>query len=311
MPALWRVLFTAPVILTLTSCIDFADMGPSDRYKEDFHYSYPLSTGGTVTLENANGSVEISGWEQDKVEINGTKYASTKDLLDAVKIETSASSGAVRIRTSRPLDWHGNGGARYSIRVPRKALLDSIVTTNGSIRVDDLDGNARLRSTNGTIRAGKIHGELEAHTTNGNVEAMDVDGNSKLRTSNGNIKADASHGTLEAETTNGSIRVALADPSAGWPVRLHSTNGSIEARIRGGKLPDVRAETTNSSLTLYIPRDASARVRAHTSHSSISSDFDLSGGSERSKTSLEGSIGSGGPILDLSSTNGSIKILKM
>jgi hypothetical protein len=36
----------------------------------------------------------------------------------------------------------------------------------------------------------------------------------------------------------------------------------------------------------------------------------VSGGGTKSKTELEGTIGSGGPTLDLSSSNGSIKILK-
>ncbi len=308
----WRLALPAVLTFSLTGCIDFADFSESDRYKEDFHYTYPLSSGGTLSVENANGSVEISGWEKDSVEINGTKYARTKSLLDGVKVETGASPGAIRIRTVRPVDNHGGSGARYVIRVPRKVLLDAITTTNGGIRVQDVTGNSRFRSSNGSIRVHDLIGEIEAHTTNGSIEAMNLDGNARLETSNGSIKAESSHGSMEATTSNGSINIELTDPAVNWPVKLHSTNGHIEARLKSDKLPDVRAETSNSSVSIRIPANANARLRAHTSHASITSDFDLAhGGNSRSNTDLEGNIGSGGgPLIELSSTNGSIKILK-
>ena len=130
--------------------------------------------------------------------------------------------------------------------------------------------------------------------------------------SNGSIKVDAVHGSLDATTTNGSITAALENPSSNWPLKLHSTNGHIDLTLKGSKIPDVRAETSNSSITVHLPAAVNARVHAETSHSSVTSDFDVLGsqGGSKSKTELEGTIGSGGPTIDLSSSNGSIKILK-
>ena len=52
--------------LFLAGCddIDLDGFGGSQRYKEDFHFSYPLTAGGTLRVERFNGSVEISGWER-------------------------------------------------------------------------------------------------------------------------------------------------------------------------------------------------------------------------------------------------------
>jgi DUF4097 and DUF4098 domain-containing protein YvlB len=307
-----RLLICPALSLGLTACIDFADFGNSEQYKEDFHYTYPLNPGGSVSLENANGSVEISGWDQNNVEVDGTKYASTKDLLDSTKVVTSGTSGSVRIRTERPEMHHGNSGARYTIRVPKKVLLDTIATTNGSIRVSDVEGTTRLRSTNGTLRMTNIHGDVEAHTTNGSIEAQHVDGSCNLHSTNGHIRTEAAHGSFEAQTTNGSISADLTDPIPNWPVKTETRNGHIELKVRAQKLPDVRAETTNSSITLEIPADANARVRAHTTHANITSDFGISGdNSGRTRSEFEGNIGSGGPLIELSSRNGSIKVLKL
>lgn len=309
MQFLIRSLPLAILLSTLTGCIDFADLGDSDRYKEEFHYSYPLTSGGTVSLENTNGSVEISGWDNNKVEISGTKFARSKMLLDQIKIETNASSGSIRIRTVRPADSHG-GGARYTIQVPRRVLLDTITTTNGSIKVEDVDGNARLKSSNGTIRTQKVRGEVDANTTNGAVEAMDLDGNANLHTTNGGIKVEAMHGSLNAITSNGSINAILEKPATNWPVKLHSSNGHIDLTIKNANIPDVRVDTSNSSITLHLPANVNARVHAVTSHSPVSSDFNLTQGGSKSNTELEGTIGSGGPSVDLTSSNGSIKIVK-
>ena len=75
-----RVLLFAPAFLLLAGC-DFEDLGSSDRYTADFHYSYPLKPGGRLSVEDFNGSIEISSWEQDSVDISGTKYAATLDLV--------------------------------------------------------------------------------------------------------------------------------------------------------------------------------------------------------------------------------------
>src|SRR5260370_34310686 len=85
----------------LPSCdVDGIDLfGDSHAYRKDFHYSYPLKPGGRISLENFNGAVEISGWAQDKVEIEGTQYAASPGLRDSIKINGVASGDSVQSRT--------------------------------------------------------------------------------------------------------------------------------------------------------------------------------------------------------------------
>src|SRR5713101_7553225 len=90
--------------------------GDSHAYEKDFHYSYPLKPGGRISLENFNGPVEITGWDQNKVEIDGVQYAATQELRDAIKIDVIASGDSVQIRTVRPPSARGNMGAKYIIR---------------------------------------------------------------------------------------------------------------------------------------------------------------------------------------------------
>jgi len=62
---------------------------------------------------------------------------------------------------------------------------------------------------------------------------------------------------------------------------------------------------------LRLPVNAGARVLAHTTNSTVSTDFEVTGKGEEFKGRLEGTIGAGGPRVELITTNGAIKILKM
>jgi DUF4097 and DUF4098 domain-containing protein YvlB len=297
--------------LVLTGCDDWADWGNTDRYKEDFHFTHDLKSGGRLSVENLNGSIEIQSWDKDSVDITGTKYASTEQVLEAMKIDVVAPGDFVRIRTISPSGHRGNHGARYVIRVPRRTELDRIQTSNGRISVDGIEGTARLRTSNGAIRADRIAGELEAETSNGSVELNDHDGPANVRTTNGAIRAEDVRGYFEATTSNGSITAKLSDPTPGRPVKLQSSNGSISLTMDSLRNNDIRVATSNSSITLQLPGDLKAQVKAHTSNSSITSDFEVATGGTVSKHDLEGTIGGGGPVIDVSTSNGAIKILKI
>jgi len=302
--------------LALVSCDEmdgFGFPGDSQRFKEDFHNTYPLKAGGRVTVDNRNGSVEITGWEKDVVDVVATKYAATESLLKDTRIEVVASADSVDIRTIVPSGLRGNMGAKYIIRVPQKALLDRINSSNGSVRVESLEGPARLRTSNGAVRVSRVNGLVDAYTSNGSVEVNDQSGGLTIRTTNGGVRVDNVRGAFEASTSNGSIHARLNDPAPGRPVKLESSNGSIELTMEQVRDNNVRISTSNSSIQLRVPSSAAAQLRAHTSNSSISTDFEVNvKAGEISKSRLEGTInGPGGPVFDLSTSNGNIKVLKL
>jgi Putative adhesin len=292
----------------LTGCIDGDFGGAFEHFREDFHFSYPLAAGGTIQLDTFNGGVEISGWDKDLIEIDGTKYASTESRMKQIKIDVSQSANSITIHTSHPLERFGNAGAKFVLHVPNHVELSNITSSNGAIKIEDIEGHSHLRTSNGGIHVMGLKGSLDAETSNGAVDISDVAGNAVIRTSNGSIHAEVKKGNFDAHTTNGSITARLLEADD-RPVRLQSSNGHIEVTMDAAR--EVRADTSNSSITVRMPGSIGANVRAHTSNSSISSDFDVNVHSGSiSKHSLEGTIGAGGPTLDLETTNGSIKLVR-
>jgi hypothetical protein len=304
LPVFSLLLFTA-------GCEDF-EWGDINRYHEDFQYSYDVKPGVHLYVENLNGSVEITGWEKNSVQITGTKHASEEATLKALKIDIVNSSDSVRIRTIGPSGHRGGYGAKYVIRLPQHAIIEQVDSSNGGVRLEAIDGTARVRTSNGSIKAYRVAGPVELRTSNSSVEVADIPGGAVLSTSNGSIRAEGVKGILDASTTNSSINVTLNDPDPQKPVKLQSSNGSIELTMNGFKDNDIRVATSNSAITLRLPSSAHGMLRAHTSNSSVTCDFDLTvKGGQLNKSWVDGQIGTGGPVLDLSTSNGSIRVQRI
>ena len=136
-------------LVSISACdVEFGDMG---RFSRDFHYTFPLQAHGRIAVETFNGSVEISGWDQQTVDISGTKYGPTEETAEALTISVDHTPDSVSVRAVRPADRRGNQGARFVIKIPRDANLERIASANGSIRTIDGAGPARLRTSNGSI----------------------------------------------------------------------------------------------------------------------------------------------------------------
>jgi DUF4097 and DUF4098 domain-containing protein YvlB len=233
-------------------------------------------------------------------------------MRDAVKIETHNSPLLVEIRAIRPSTSMGSSGARLVIHVPKAALVERVATSNGSVTLERVGGVAHVKSSNGSIRVEDASGDLDARTSNARIEVEGFKGNVSLRTSNGRITGTNLTGKCEAETSNSSINIRLQDAPT-TPVRLTSSNGAIELALAEAPKGDIRAETSNGSITVHLPGNTAARVNADTSNASVSSEFDLLtqfSGERSKKDHMSGSIGTGGPSIDLTTRNGRISILK-
>ncbi len=240
---------------------------------ETIHSEYPLTAGGKIQIENADGGVTITGWDRDVVEIDGEKHARTEADLSHVNVEVQASPGLVSIRTLAPREGGVHGGATLRLHVPRRATLDRVESSNGFLSVSGIEGEARLITSNGAIRVEQFSGRLEATTSNGPIQ----------------------------------IRGLRPDPAS--LLVLRTSNGPIELAFDGGPVPSVRATTSNGPITAWLPDGASARIKASTSNAPISSDFALATPAGwRQGSTLEATLGQGGNQLDLHTSNGPIRL---
>ena len=76
---------------------------PSFAISKEFNQSYPLLPGGSVELQNVNGTVDVQGWDRNEIEVHAVKTAKHKESdLERVSIEVDAKPDAISIATRYP-----------------------------------------------------------------------------------------------------------------------------------------------------------------------------------------------------------------
>ncbi len=240
---------------------------------EEFSKVLPLKSGGTFSLKNVNGSVTITTWKEDRVDIKALKTTKgDPDKLNEVKIEVEATANSVSVNTIFPRGRNIRVSVNYEVKVPQGVNLGKVKSTNGSVYITGPVGHTNASTTNGRIELDGAKGTISVSSTNGRIEAVNI------------------RGELDVDTTNGTIVLEML--SFEDAIKAKTTNGSITLRV--GSLEKVNADfnarTVNGSISLDLPVTLKSM--------------------KKSRRSLEGQIGQGGPEISLRTTNGSIKITK-
>jgi DUF4097 and DUF4098 domain-containing protein YvlB len=212
-------------------------VAPAFAVEKTFEATYPLSSGGSFSLTNVNGSVEIRGWDREEVQVRAVKRSRTDPAEESrVKIEVEANPGSVAVITRYPEADPVDVTVEYTIRVPARLRLTNIQTVNGDIRVRDLETGGELRTVNGDLEVLNGAGYVAARTTNGNVRlelAHIGDGSHPIRveTVNGSVALEVPasvNADLHAQSLNGDFQSDL-------PMEVQATSGRAEVRARLGR----------------------------------------------------------------------------
>lgn len=229
--------------------------------------SRPLAKDGRFELENTNGRIEISAWDEAKVSIDATKRAASERRLDDIKIEISGEGDSVHVRTRYPRAHLFGGGGRvdYVVRVPRTARV-KVANVNGHVEVTGVAAEVGASTVNGGVEVHDAAGAVEASSVNGSVEVgldrVDPQGRSDLHTTNGSVRltlpADAG-AEIEARTTNGGVSCDfdLASETRSkrrLEGRIGSGGGRFELRSVNGSVSIDRGHATHAAE--HLPAEA-------------------------------------------------------
>ena len=128
--------------------------------------------------------------------------------------------------------------------------------------------------------------DFAGKTVNGDVEAEDLGSDLALQTVNGDVVLSTT-GFAEATTVNGSIDAVMGAAELADGLKFTTVNGSITLDVDDDVSADIEAKWVNGSLDTDLPFRVHGRM---------------------SRTSARGSLGEGGPLLSLSTVNGSIRL---
>jgi hypothetical protein len=248
---------------------------------DDFRWNGQIARGKTVEIKGVNGDVEAVLADGSRVEVVARKHARRSDPA-GVRVEVIEHDGNVTLCAVYPTP----AGYGYSSRNRSRDRRDPgpnecrpgdegrMNTDNNDVQVDftvRVPAGVRFvgRSVNGRVDATLLRSDVDVSTVNGRIVVSTT-------------------GTASAETVNGSIDASIGDAKWTEPLDFHTVNGSI---------------------TLDLPKDAAADLRAEVMNGDITSDLPLTIQSSRNRgRRITGSIGAGGRMLYLSTTNGSIRL---
>jgi len=124
------------------------------------------------------------------------------------------------------------------------------------------------------------------------------------RTVNGGVEATRLNGDVVLSTVNGSV--AFSTTGEG---RASTVNGSIKGEMgRASWTGTLDMQTVNGGITLALPPDLNSDVTITTVNGDIQSEFPVTVSGSRTRRKLEGTIGAGGRLLSLGTTNGSVTL---
>ena len=230
---------------------------------EEFHHTYALTANGRIALENINGSVHISVWDQNQVKVDAVKRARTAERLKDAEIRVDASADSISIEThyrQQDQGWnneHNNpASVEYTLTVPRNARLDEIKLINGNLDVNGVTGEVRASCINGKLTARGLAGQVKLATINGPLEAT-FDrlpaASMELTSVNGpldvTVPSDAK-ASIEATTISGGI-----DNDFGLRTNNHRYVGHDLRGELGGGGAEIKLSNVNGTIHLNHAKD--------------------------------------------------------
>jgi DUF4097 and DUF4098 domain-containing protein YvlB len=253
-----RLLFCALLVLV-------AATAGASTLEQTFDRTYDVRPGARLTLDNVNGRVMVTAWDQPRVRVRAEQRVESHDGARAKQVmaglvNVAAADGGLRVHTNYPKNEDGffawlagttvQASVRYEITVPRSMNLD-VETVNGAVSATNVNGVLRFSTTNGRITIERCTGQLDASTTNGGIAAellAVTPGRSvRLSTTNGRISVAVPRtlaARVDASTTNGSVSSEIPVIASG------SNRHTLRGTMNGGGAAELNLQTTNGSIEI-------------------------------------------------------------
>ncbi len=242
--------------------------------QERIEKTVPMPAGGTFTLDNINGSINLTVGKPGEVHLVALKRVralsqeEAKEGLVKLGVEVTDTGKGISVETRYPKIAGFLAGVGFSGEV-----TFDVAVPEGT--------EAKLTTVNGAITADVPASAIHCETTNGKVNAL-------------------SCSRIDAAAVNGTIRFKAQNAG-----EVRTTNGNIEGQILSHSPGKTRLETVNGSITLALSPDAALHLSAENVSGVVSTEIP---GLSQTKHELFGDLNGGGQTVRVETVNGSIRI---
>lgn len=243
-------------------------------HADDWNKTYQVGNNPSLRVDTNDASIDITRGVSNT--INAHVMAEGYSIGGSgVQITEHQNADKVDVQVHIPNQWGVHFGMHRSVRVeiqvPPQSALD-LHSSDGHITVTGISGQARLDTGDGAIEIREFNGGLHAHTGDGHMNIDGVFTDLDLRSGDGHIDLTVRPGS---KLTNGWL--------------IHTSDGRVEARL---------------------PQDLAAELYAHTGDGRIQLDLPVMVNGSIESSRIRGKLNGGGPLLEVTTGDGGIHILK-
>jgi DUF4097 and DUF4098 domain-containing protein YvlB len=274
--------------------------------EKNLNRTFNVTPGGLLTVDADGADIAVSGGDGNTVVVRIEARGSQSEL-DELTLSAEQVSDGIRVEARRPNQrgWFKWGSWRVEthidVTVPRNYRLDA-KTSGGEVRVEDLAGQSRVRTSGGNLFARNLKGDFEGYTSGGEVRIESMEGSVNAHTSGGNVLVSKVKGDVDANTSGGDVRVVGVDGR----IRAGTSGGTVRCELTGQNR-GISATTSGGSIWLTLPKDVKGTLDAQSSGGHIDSDFPIST-TRWSEHRLNGEINGGGEEIHVRTSGGSITL---
>jgi DUF4097 and DUF4098 domain-containing protein YvlB len=313
--------------------VSFTPAPASAQLEGRFERSLTVSGPVTLSVGSGSGSIKVSSGGDGTVRVvgivrgnRGGRSGSDEEIARAIKaVETTPpivqQGSNIKIGAVEDEEISRRISISYDITVPPATTLTAR-TGSGSQTIGPLSGAVTASTGSGSIAVGIVDGEVEVRTGSGEVDIAAGKNRVRVSTGSGSVKVGRVSGAVSVNTGSGSVTVeessgGTVDVSSGsGSIDVNRLNGGLEAhtasgsiRVAGTPSANWDVHTSSGTINLAIPDGTAFRVQASTSSGQINTDHQLTVTSV-GRRELQGSVGSGGPLIEARTSSGSIHIRK-
>ena len=301
---------------------------PAMAQRLPFQKSFDAAGVTTLDVSTIRGKINVVSGEPDRIEIGGAVT-----IRIGIDVPENPLEIAKKIAANPPIERVGDtvrlrppADARerravtvnYDVRVPSNTKIVS-VSDSGETTIAGLIGAVDVRTQSGAIALQRVGGATIVSTGSGAVLVEETTGPLRVTTSSSAFTARALGGNLHVRTMSGAVRAGFegagdVDIETGSSaIQLQGVSGAVAAASRSGRIsvegkPDRQwAVSTGSGSIDVAVASPPITLDVVTGSGSVRVDgADVNG--SVSKRAVNGTVGSGGPTVRVSTRSGSVRI---
>ncbi len=227
----------------------------------------------------------------------------------------SPEEALARLQQNPPIEQQGNSirvgylsdpelthniSISYEIEVPAATRLSARISS-GSAIIDGINGPVEASTSSGHVTVTNIKERMQASSNSGGVDLRSIDGAATVSVSSGSIM--------------GSDLVATNARTVSGAVTLHQVRGACNVFVSSGSISVDGAPTapwnlhSNSGpVSIRVTDQPHFELKAHVLSGGIHSSLPVTVMGSSANNLLVGSVGGGGPLVELSTVSGNISI---